>query len=116
MLVAEAEQVHCTDNLSRTRIIGMTRPRPRKKLKIFATSVSQPPKMNAPPKRAEPMYPDERMMKGWPPSTRVQPPRLGSIVTLNIEPPVRIACKIQHQKPFAVLRVADCTTHCRYVT
>ena len=32
------------------------------------------------------------MVAGCPPSTRVQPPRLGSIVTLRMVPPVIIAC------------------------
>ena len=80
-----------THHLSRTITRGTIKAIPKKKLRIFATRMSQPPRMNAPPKREEPMYPAASIIVGLPPSTRVQPPRIGSMVTAVTVPPVRIA-------------------------
>ena len=98
VLVANREQksrwqgVLGTYNLSRTSTSGITSPTPSTKLRILATSVSHPAMRNAPPKSVEPTYPAERVNHGLPPSTMVAPPTCGSIVSLSIRPPERIAC------------------------
>lgn len=62
-----------------------------KKLIILDTNVSNPAIINTPPKTVEPKYPAVRIENGWPPSTIVQPPKLGSMVTFRIVPPVKMA-------------------------
>lgn len=81
---------------------------------IFATSVSNPPNIKQPPNSEEPIYPDVRMMNGYPPSTIVAPPRLGSIVIFRIVPPVRIACITGWLRKASSTK--DKETHSHYVT
>jgi len=78
-------------NLSLTSTNGVTSPNPNTKLIIFATNVSHPPRINIPPNKLDPMYPEQRMMNGMPPSTMVAPPMIGSIVILSTVPPVKTA-------------------------
>ena len=87
------DENYTTHSLSLTSTNGNTKPTPRTKLKIFATSVSHPARTNAPPKSVDPIYPDDNTNPGLPPSTIVAPPTCGSMVILSIRPPDRIACK-----------------------
>ena len=71
---------------------------PMMKLMIFDTRVSNPAMINTPPNNVEPIYPADRIIMGMPPSTRVAPPRSGSIHTRTTFPPVRIAYIYYYQK------------------
>lgn len=71
---------------------------PMMKLMIFDTRVSNPAMINTPPNNVDPIYPADRIIKGTPPSTRVAPPRSGSIHTRTTFPPVRIAYIYDCQK------------------
>src|ERR1700722_14427761 len=82
-----------THSLSRTSTRGQMSPTPMTKLIILATSVSHPASTNTPPKNVEPKYPAVNIIGGWPPSTMVAPPTMGSIETRTTVPPVSIACE-----------------------
>lgn len=82
------------------------------KLMIFDTRVSNPAMINTPPNNVDPIYPADRMIIGMPPSTRVAPPRSGSIHTRTTLPPVRIAY-IRHCQKMGERYIGG--THCDYM-